>query len=54
MNGRWFEARQVEAYIPQGPERFRKSDDKKTLSDDEDGEEGSRLDKFGSWLEKEK
>lgn len=57
MNGRWFDERQLEAYIATGREKFKKSSDKKIgLDHDEDGEgedEGGRLDKFGSWLERE-
>jgi len=53
MNGRWFDERQLEAYISTGNERFKKSSDKHAGDDDEDEEEGGRLDKFGSWLEQE-
>lgn len=59
MNGRFFGGTQVEAYIADGRERFRKS---KTKSHDyeDDGagwevgnedEETQRLEKFGSWIE---
>ena len=54
MNGRWFDERQLEAYISKGNEKFKKSRDRSALlgEDDEDQEgEGSRLDKFGEWLE---
>jgi HIV Tat-specific factor 1 len=52
MNGRWFDERQLEAYISDGKEKFKKSNEKQAaLVDDEDEAEGSRLDKFGSWLE---
>ena len=52
MNGRWFEARQVEAYTADGSEKFKKTNEKKVTyeKDDEDGED-DRLDKFGNWLE---
>lgn len=53
MHGRWFDERQLEAFIATGKERFKRSGAKKTAleDDDEDEEEGGRLDKFGSWLE---
>jgi HIV Tat-specific factor 1 len=57
MNGRWFDERQLEAFISTGNEKFKKSSDKSVGFDEEDGEqaeEGGRLDKFGSWLEQEK
>ncbi|OCT52340.1 hypothetical protein CLCR_09271 [Cladophialophora carrionii] len=54
MNGRWFDERQLEAYIATGNEKFKKSSDKKAGYDDEDDEEGGRLDAFGSWLEEER
>ncbi|ETI21760.1 hypothetical protein G647_05829 [Cladophialophora carrionii CBS 160.54] len=54
MNGRWFDERQLEAYIATGNEKFKKSSDKKVGYDDEDDEEGGRLDAFGSWLEEER
>jgi HIV Tat-specific factor 1 len=61
MNGRWFDERQLEAYIADGSEKFKKSDEKKVAVEDdggneEDGKEGEgeRLDKFGQWLEDEK
>jgi len=54
MNGRWFDEKQLEAFVATGAERFKKSTDKKIDMDDDDEEdEGSRLDKFGSWLEQE-
>lgn len=59
MDGRWFDERQLQAYIATGSERFKKSNDKHAGLDDEDddedaeGGEGGRLDKFGSWLEKQ-
>jgi len=56
MNGRWFDERQLVAHIATGTEKFKKSSDKKVGFEDEeqDGDEGGRLDKFGSWLEAEK
>lgn len=55
MNGRWFDERQLQAFIATGNEKFKKTNEKQTLFDDEDDEEGEggRLDKFGSWLEEE-
>lgn len=54
MNGRWFDERQLQAYVSNGRERFKKSSDKNTgFEDDEEDDEGGRLDKFGSWLEAE-
>ncbi|EXJ82145.1 hypothetical protein A1O1_08214 [Capronia coronata CBS 617.96] len=54
MNGRWFDERQLEAYISTGNEKFKRSSDKTTgLDEDEDENEGGRLDKFGSWLEQD-
>lgn len=54
MNGRWFDERQLEAYISTGNEKFKKSSDKRFEDEEEEAEgEGGRLDKFGSWLEKE-
>jgi HIV Tat-specific factor 1 len=66
MNGRWFDERQLQAYIADGSERFRKSDDKKaelpgggdgadaSVATAGEGEgEGERLDRFGEWLEEE-
>lgn len=54
MDGRWFDERQLQASIATGDEKYKKSSDKNTgVDDDEDEEEGGRLDKFGSWLETE-
>jgi HIV Tat-specific factor 1 len=56
MNGRWFDERQLEAYIADGSEKFKKSNEKKVdVGDASDGgeDEGQRLDKFGEWLEEE-
>ena len=52
MNGRWFDERQLEAFIATGNEKFKKTKEKQPNYDDDDEEgEGGRLDKFGSWLE---
>lgn len=67
MNGRFFAGTRVDAYIADGQERFKKTNEKKagiieSLNDDGAGweaeptggeGEAQRLDKFGSWLEKE-
>ena len=54
MSGRHFAGLEVEAYIADGTEKFRKSKDKVHSGYDEDGEdeESKRLDEFGQWLEK--
>ena len=52
MNGRHFSGMVVEAYIADGSEKFKKSSEKKSIIDEDEGEdEGKRLDQFGSWLE---
>lgn len=59
MDGRFFDTRKVEAYISDGSEKFRKSGERKAGietegidgGDDDEEEEGKRLDQFGSWLE---
>lgn len=57
MDGRWFDERQLTAYIADGSEKFRKSNEKTidvAEGEEEEEGEGDRLDKFGSWLEEEK
>ena len=57
MDGRFFDRRRLHAYIADGNERFKKTNEKKvTLGDDDDEEENEdkRLDQFGEWLEEEK
>jgi HIV Tat-specific factor 1 len=55
MDGRWFDERQLTAYIADGSEKFRKSNEKTVdVAEGEEEGEGDRLDKFGSWLEEEK
>jgi len=57
MDGRWFDERQLTAYIADGSEKFRKSNEKTVdiaEGEEEEEGEGDRLDKFGSWLEEEK
>ncbi|MCJ1252486.1 hypothetical protein MMC24_000292 [Lignoscripta atroalba] len=57
MNGRFFAGTRVEAYIADGSEKFKKSNEKKVrIEGDENDKEGGdeeskRLDEFGSWLE---
>lgn len=65
MDGRYFGGTRVEAYMADGKERFRKTNEKKAAilaAADDDGtgweggkedEEAKRLDEFGSWLEGE-
>jgi HIV Tat-specific factor 1 len=65
MNGRFFAGTRVEAYIADGTEKFRRTNEKRAaimagLDGDDVGWEGGaeadearRLDKFGSWLESE-
>jgi HIV Tat-specific factor 1 len=57
MDGRWFDERQLTAYIADGSEKFRRSNEKTVdvaEGEEEEEGEGDRLDKFGSWLEEEK
>lgn len=57
MDGRFFSGTRVDAYIADGSERFKKTNEKRAvLEDAEDGsgsgdDEAKRLDEFGSWLE---
>ncbi|KAL1955131.1 hypothetical protein VTO42DRAFT_8995 [Malbranchea cinnamomea] len=65
MNGRYFGGTRIEAYMADGKERFRKTNEKRAAllaeADDEnagrggdkDDEEAKRLDEFGAWLESE-
>ncbi|KAI5297826.1 hypothetical protein KEM56_004515, partial [Ascosphaera pollenicola] len=62
MNGRYFGGTQVEAYIPEGEVKFKKTGQKQLDAGDlgegwevgnEADEEGERLEKFSSWLENE-
>lgn len=53
MDGRFFATRIVEAYIADGSEKFKKSGEKKLGVENDDEDEGKRLDGFGSWLESE-
>lgn len=49
MNGRSFGGRQVEAWVTDGSQKFKKSQSKVI----DDAEEEERLEKFASWLESE-
>ena len=59
MEGRYFGGTRVHAYIFDGSEKFRKSNEKRAALEDmaergidaEDNEEKERLDEFGTWLE---
>ena len=59
MDGRWFGGTQVIAYIAEGREKFRKTNERRAALEDmaergvdaEDEDEEQRLDEFGTWLE---
>lgn len=59
MDGRFFAGTRVQAYIADGSEKFKKSNEKRAALEDmaergieaEDQEEQQRLDEFGTWLE---
>jgi HIV Tat-specific factor 1 len=54
MNGRHFDGRRVEAWIADGTERYKKTNERKIGNgEDEDAEEARRLDQFGAWLEED-
>jgi len=54
MDGRWFDERQLEAYVADGSEKFKKSNEKMVdVAEGEEEADGKRLDKFWSWLEEE-
>jgi HIV Tat-specific factor 1 len=52
-DGRHFDGRKVEAYVAQGPTKFKKTKEKKTMVDENDSDEERRLDEFGKFLEQE-
>lgn len=62
MDGRWFGGIQVVAYISEGREKFKKTNERRTALEDmaergidaEDEDEEHRLDEFGTWLESSK
>lgn len=49
MNGRYFSGRKIEAEIYDGKVRYKKS--KGGTAGDEAGDDETRLEKFGAWLE---
>lgn len=59
MDGRYFSGTQVKAYVSDGKEKFKKSNDKRAALEDmaergvdaQDSSERERLDEFGTWLE---
>lgn len=57
MRGRHFDGRTVEAYLFDGSEKFKKSDDKRIAYDEEavdnEAEDKKRLEKFSAWIEKD-
>lgn len=59
MDGRYFSGTRIEAYVSEGREKFKKSNERRAALEDmaergidaEDEEEKQRLDEFGTWLE---
>ena len=57
MDGRFFSGTRVDAYIADGSERFKKTNERRAVLEDSEDSDGSadgeakRLDEFGSWLE---
>ncbi|KAJ6120528.1 nuclear mRNA splicing factor-associated protein [Penicillium sp. IBT 18751x] len=62
MDGRYFGGTRVEAYVSDGREKFKKTNERRAALEDmaergidaEDEEENQRLDEFGTWLETSK
>ena len=62
MDGRFFSGTRVEAYVSEGREKFKKTNERRAALEDmaergldaEDEEENQRLDEFGTWLESSK
>ncbi|KAJ5127178.1 nuclear mRNA splicing factor-associated protein [Penicillium atrosanguineum] len=62
MDGRYFGGTRVEAYVSEGREKFKKTNERRAALEDmaergidaEDEEETQRLDEFGTWLESSK
>jgi HIV Tat-specific factor 1 len=62
MDGRYFGGTRVEAYVSEGREKFKKTNERRAALEDmaergidaEDEEENQRLDEFGTWLESSK
>lgn len=52
MNGRYFDGRRVIAELFTGKQRFKRSDARDDLEDEDDTEK-QRLDEFAEWLMKE-
>lgn len=59
MDGRFFGGTRVEAYVSEGREKFKKTNDRRAALEDmaergidaEDEDEQQRLEAFGNWLE---
>lgn len=59
MDGRYFSGTRVEAYVSEGRDKFKKTNERRAALEDmaergidaEDEEENQRLDEFGTWLE---
>lgn len=61
MDGRYFAGTRVEAYIADGTERFKKTNEKRAALEDmaergvdAEQDEHRRLEDFGSWLESQR
>ncbi|KAJ5753158.1 hypothetical protein N7520_010075 [Penicillium odoratum] len=62
MDGRFFGGTRVEAYVSEGREKFKKTNERRAALEEmaergihaEDEEEEQRLDEFGNWLERQK
>ncbi|KAJ5937773.1 hypothetical protein N7454_004115 [Penicillium verhagenii] len=62
MDGRFFGGTRVEAYVSEGREKFKKTNERRAALEEmaehgihaDNEEEEQRLDEFGNWLEKEK
>ncbi|KAF2430541.1 putative nuclear mRNA splicing factor-associated protein [Tothia fuscella] len=52
FDGRMFGGKKVVAYISQGNDRFKKTNEKKAMEEGSDSEDEKRLGKFEEWLEK--
>lgn len=59
MDGRFFGGTRVEAYVSEGREKFKKTNERRAALEDmaergidaEDKDEQQRLNEFGNWLE---
>jgi HIV Tat-specific factor 1 len=63
MDGRFFGGTRIEAYVSEGREKFKKTNERRAALEemaergtiyDVDEEEEQRLDEFGNWLEEQK